>query len=111
MPIQVTSLQDDYTLRTPVPSYAIPSTDIYPAGMVAQQLPYPGSAGPYGVPGNTSVGSSVPNSATNSAVDEAVSYGQAAAKSSPTQQPVFWAFVATMLAVVLFGFLAHGRIG
>jgi hypothetical protein len=73
------------------------------------QLPYRGSQGPFGMPGNAGISVGI-----NGGVPDATSasaYGNAVASSTPTAQPVFWMIVAMVIGTVGLAYAAHIRVG
>ena len=94
------------TLSTPVPSFAFPGNAVNgPSNTYVAQISN-GSPN-LGVPGNNSLSSSA---GTSNPVADAVSSGQQAANSAPTNQPVFWAVVLMIVAVVMFAHIARVEI-
>lgn len=61
-----------------------------------------------GVPQINAPGSTTSNSPGGTTTSD-LTYGNQAAASSPTQQPAFWFVVLMIVALVLFGHLAHKR--
>lgn len=99
--------QQGYTSE-PVPEYVIPANRVYPSTSGIQQLPYRGSQGPYGMPGNASVSAGIGGGTPDTT--SANAYGQAAASSPPTQQPVFWMIVAMAIGFTGLAWGAHIRV-
>jgi hypothetical protein len=92
----------------PVPEYVIPSNRVFPQASGMAQLPYRGSQGPYGIPGNQGQSAGI-----NSGVPDATSahaYGQAVASGSPSGQPLFWMVVAMVIGVAMLAYGAHMRV-